>query len=144
MSVESGKALRELATAIKTTSFPSSAVEIHLRNSKAAADELKNIMENSSFPTRAELKEIVAILVIASVLTDIIKFVEKISVSVNELSQKAGFKDVTSTAAAALLHRGSVKPVGGDHVVIDIGKPVESVLVVEIVEIPTNSSEITK
>lgn len=143
MSLESGKALRELATAIKTTSFPSSAVEIHLRNSKAAADELKNIMENSSFPTKAELKEIAAILVIASVLTDIIKFVEKIAVSVNELSQKAGFTEVTSTAAQ-LLHRGSVKPVGGDHVVIDIGKPVESVVVVEIVEIPTNSSEMKK
>ncbi|KAH6762135.1 aluminum activated malate transporter family protein [Perilla frutescens var. hirtella] len=138
MSIESGKALKELAAAIKNTTFPSSAVEIHLHNSKAAADELKNIMENFPLPTKADLKEIVPILVIASVLIDIIKFVEKISVSVNELSRKAGFKELKSTAITndkQLLHRGTVKPVDDGVVVIDIVKPIDDQLAVDIVEI---------
>ncbi|KAG6430691.1 hypothetical protein SASPL_108763 [Salvia splendens] len=111
MSIESSKALRELAEAIKETRFPSAAVEIHLQNSKAAAEDLKKIMENSSLPTIAGLQEIVPILVITSVLIDIIKFVEKISTSVEELSQKAGFKQRNKQA--------QVKPVH-DHVVIDV------------------------
>ncbi|KAL1549258.1 aluminum-activated malate transporter 8-like [Salvia divinorum] len=111
MSIESSKVLRELAEAIKEMRFPSSAVEIHLQNSKAAAEDLKKIMENSSMPTKAGLQEIVPILVIASVLIDIIKFVEKISTSVEELSQKAGFKQKNNQA--------QVKPVH-DPVVIDV------------------------
>lgn len=89
MSRESSKGLKELAKAIKNMRFPSAAVEVHLQNSK----EVKNIMENySSFPTKPHLQEMVPILVVASVLIDITKFVEKIAVSVNDLSQKAGFK----------------------------------------------------
>ncbi|XP_057778324.1 aluminum-activated malate transporter 8-like isoform X2 [Salvia miltiorrhiza] len=117
MSMECGKALKELSTAIKSMWIPSSAVAVHLNNSKAAADELKNIMENySSLPSEADgLQEIVPILVVASILIDIIKFVEKIAVSVNELSQEAGFKQ------PQLLHRGIVKPINDDdQVVVEI------------------------
>ncbi|XP_047952728.1 aluminum-activated malate transporter 8-like, partial [Salvia hispanica] len=119
MSIESSKALRELAEAIKEMRFPSAAVEIHLQNSKAAAEDLKKIMENSSLPTIAGLQEIVPILVIASVLIDIIKFVEKISTSVDELSQKAGFKQRNKQAQV---------------------KPVHDQVVIDVVEIKTNDS----
>lgn len=112
MSRESSKGLKELAKAIKNMRFPSAAVEVHLQNSKAAADEVKNIMGN--YPTKPHLQEMVSILVVASVLIDITKFVEKISVSVNDLSQKAGFKKPDEAAA--------VKPVddGDAQVVVDI------------------------
>lgn len=128
MSTELSKALKELANAIKNMTFPSQAVEIHIQNSKAAADEVKNIMENSSFPSKAYLQEILPTLVVASVLIDIIKFVENISVSVNELSQKAGFKKPEGSIATSdrqqtqVLRRGVVKPVDDDEgqVVIDI------------------------
>ncbi|KAL1549257.1 aluminum-activated malate transporter 8-like [Salvia divinorum] len=117
MSLECGKALKEVSTSIKNISIPSSAVAVHLNNSKAAADELKNIMENySSSPNEADLQQIMPILVIASILIDIIKFVEKIAVSVSELAEKAGFKQ------AQLLHRGIVKPVNinDDQLVLEI------------------------
>ncbi|KAG6427586.1 hypothetical protein SASPL_111832 [Salvia splendens] len=120
MSMECGKALKEVSTSMKNMSIPSSSVALHLINSKAAADELKNIMENySSSPNEADLQRIMPMLVVASILIDIIKFVEKIVVSVNELAEKAGFKQVK------LLHRGIVKPVNND---------VDDQLVIEIVE----------
>ncbi|KAI3472082.1 hypothetical protein Pfo_029118 [Paulownia fortunei] len=125
MSTESGKALKELGSAIKNMTFPLSAAEIHIQNSKAAANDLKSILENSLLPTKADLQEIMPLLVIACVLIDIIKFVEKISVSVDELSQKAHFQKPKSTTTPGkqqqLLHRGIVKPVG-DHVVIEISE----------------------
>ncbi|XP_057780237.1 aluminum-activated malate transporter 8-like isoform X2 [Salvia miltiorrhiza] len=105
MSIEASKALRELGAALKEMRFPSSAVEIHLRNSKAAAEKLQNIMHNSSVPTKADFQHIVPTLVIASVLIDIIKFIDKTSSAVDELSQKAGFK---------------LKPVDHNQVVVDI------------------------
>ncbi|KAG8376813.1 hypothetical protein BUALT_Bualt09G0102900 [Buddleja alternifolia] len=125
MSRESGKSLKELSSSIKNMKFPSSAVETHAKNSKAAGDELNIILENSSLPTNADVHEIMPLLVVASVLIDIIKCVEKISSSVNELSQKARFKKTKSTAAIEkqqqLLHREIMKPVddinvdGDDH-----------------------------
>ncbi|KAK6147300.1 hypothetical protein DH2020_018212 [Rehmannia glutinosa] len=122
MCTESSKALKELSSAIKNMSFPLSSAEIHIQNSKAAANDLKNILENSSLPTKVDLQEIMPLLVITSVLIDIIKSVENISVSVDELSQKARFRKPKSTPGKQqhLLHRGIVKPVGDDHVVIEI------------------------
>ncbi|KAK4478794.1 hypothetical protein RD792_014293 [Penstemon davidsonii] len=130
LSMESGKALKELATAIKNMTYPSSAVQSHIENSKAAADDIKTILENSSLPTKADLQEIMPVLVTASVLIDNIKCVEKISVSILELSQKARFIGPKSTDGPEkqqqLLHRGIVKPVDDvignddDHVVIEI------------------------
>ncbi|KAK6152261.1 hypothetical protein DH2020_014896 [Rehmannia glutinosa] len=112
MSTESGKALKELSLAIKKMTCPSSA---HTQNYKAATDDLKNILQNSS--SKADLQEIMPLLVIASVLIDITTFVDKIALSVHELSQKACFRKPKSTA---ILHRGIIKPV--DHVVDVVGE----------------------
>ncbi|KAK4414765.1 Aluminum-activated malate transporter 8 [Sesamum alatum] len=90
MSTESGKALKELASAVKNMTFPSSTVEIHIRKSKHAASDLRSILENPS--KNIDLQEIMAVLVVASVLTDIIKCVEKLSVHVHQLGKKAGFQ----------------------------------------------------
>ncbi|KAK4432607.1 Aluminum-activated malate transporter 8 [Sesamum alatum] len=132
MSTESSKVLRELASAIKSMTFPSSGVETHTQNYKAAAADLKTILEASPLPTEAHLQEIMPALVVASVLLDIIKCIDKISLSVHELSRMARFKKPKSTATVVLekqqqqlLHRGIVKPIDDiadddNHVVIEV------------------------
>ncbi|KAK6126503.1 hypothetical protein DH2020_039737 [Rehmannia glutinosa] len=127
MSTESGKALKELSLAIKKMTCPSSSSSssssssAHTQNYRAATDDLKNILQNSS--SKADLQEIMPLLVIASVLIDITSFVDKIALSVHELSQKACFKKPKVTS---ILHRGIIKPV--DHVAdvvveVDGGSP---------------------
>ncbi|KAK4414766.1 Aluminum-activated malate transporter 8 [Sesamum alatum] len=127
MSMECSKVLKELSFAIKNMTFPSAAAKIHMQNSIATADEFKSIlMENSSLSTKTDVQELMSVLVTASVLIDIIKCVEKISVSVDELSQKAGFRQPKSLEKQqqTLLHRGIVKPVN-DHVVLEISETLE-------------------
>ncbi|KAK4478792.1 hypothetical protein RD792_014291 [Penstemon davidsonii] len=133
LSTESSKALRELSHSFKNMRFPSSAVQIYIRNSKATADYLKTTLENSSLPHKQNLQEIMQLIVISSSggAKDIIKCVEEISVSVHELSQMARFRDQKSTSTLdkeqkSLLRRGFVNVVdddigdGDDHAVIDI------------------------
>ncbi|XAR64759.1 hypothetical protein NMG60_11008573, partial [Bertholletia excelsa] len=90
MSSESGKALKELALAIKTTTHPSSA-DVHIHKTRAAADELKTALSSSS-ADRAHLLEIIPALAATSILSDIVQCVEQISESVHELSAQAHFK----------------------------------------------------
>ncbi|KAK6126476.1 hypothetical protein DH2020_039781 [Rehmannia glutinosa] len=96
MSTESGKALKELSFAIKKMTCPSSSSSAHTQNYRAATDDLKNILQNSS--SKADLQEIMPLLVIASVLIDITSFVDKIALSVHELSQKACFKSLKNNS----------------------------------------------
>ncbi|KAL0346980.1 UNVERIFIED_CONTAM: Aluminum-activated malate transporter 8 [Sesamum calycinum] len=121
MSIECSKALKELSSAVKNMTFPSPAANIHIQNSIATADDFKRILENSSLSTKTGLQEIMPVLVTASVLIDIIRCVEKISVSIDELSQKAGFRKPIKSLDKQLLHRGIVKPVN-DHVVLEISE----------------------
>lgn len=128
ISLESGKALKDLAAAIKNMVHPRD-VDTHLKNSKAAANELKSIIESSSSLAIEDLREIMPTLVVVSKLIDIIKYVEKISESIHELSEKAHFEKANSTITSReqqqtqLLHRGIVNPINGancDHVAIEI------------------------
>ncbi|KAK6130255.1 hypothetical protein DH2020_035996 [Rehmannia glutinosa] len=91
MCTETSKALKELSSAIKNMTYPLSSAEIYIQNSNAAANDLKSILETSSLPTKSDLQEIMPLLVITSLLIDIIKCVEKLSVSVDELSQRHVF-----------------------------------------------------
>ncbi|XP_057466883.1 aluminum-activated malate transporter 8-like [Actinidia eriantha] len=135
MSSEFGKALKELATAIKTMRNPSS-TSIHIENSKVAIDELKIAMD-VALKERFDLLKIVPAITVASILMDIFKSIEEISDSIHELSHQAQFKNVEKKLSLEklpqLLHRGSVKPVsdadadvdgggGGDgnHVIIEV------------------------
>ncbi|KAK4396593.1 Aluminum-activated malate transporter 8 [Sesamum angolense] len=123
MSIECSKALKELSSAVKNMTFPPPAAKIHIQNSIATADDFKRILENSSLSTKTGLQEIMPVLVTASVLIDIIRCVEKISVSIDQLSQKAGFRKPIKSLdkQQQLLHRGIVKPVI-DHVVLEISE----------------------
>ncbi|XP_057805284.1 aluminum-activated malate transporter 8-like [Salvia miltiorrhiza] len=129
MSTESGKALNEIATAIKKMRQPPQSAETHAQKAKSAADRLKTMLHNSSLPSKPDLQEMVPLLVIASVLIDIINCVDEIALSVRELSRKARFKNPKSIAEKQappqqqILHRGIVSPVDGDHVVVEIQPP---------------------
>ncbi|XP_052199533.1 aluminum-activated malate transporter 8-like [Diospyros lotus] len=137
MSLESSKALKELASSIKTMTHPSAA-DVHIENSKAAADELKEAIEAASRETSTLLEIIRA--VDASVPADIIKYVDKIGESVHELSHQGHFKKLEDQSTVSPekpqeLHRGTAKPDsevdgdgdGGDGVIITLdGTSLES------------------
>ncbi|XP_051149217.1 aluminum-activated malate transporter 8-like [Andrographis paniculata] len=112
ISKESGKAMKELSSSVKNMIYPSPRVSTHAINYRSALDELTTILENSTLPTKADLQDILPALVIASVLTDIVNFVDLIAVSVDELAQKAQFKKLpNSTAYKKQHHSVIVKPV---------------------------------
>ncbi|XP_059669583.1 aluminum-activated malate transporter 8-like [Cornus florida] len=126
MSSESGKALKELASAIKKMKNPSSA-NVHVQNSKIAVDELKSVLEAASVTQKEDVLEIIPAVTVASILMDITECVEKISESIHELSNLAHFNSVESIVSPEkpqlLLHRGTIKPFSdgdGDHVVITV------------------------
>ncbi|KAF2289614.1 hypothetical protein GH714_037521 [Hevea brasiliensis] len=127
MSEESGKALRSLASAIKTMKNPSPA-NIHLENSRTAINELKVAVKASSLE-QADLLAIVPVATVASTLIEIVKCVDKLSEAVHELANLAQFKPVEANVSPEkpqlLLHRGIVNPVldgdnDTDHIVITI------------------------
>ncbi|KAL0344838.1 UNVERIFIED_CONTAM: Aluminum-activated malate transporter 8 [Sesamum radiatum] len=125
MSTESGKALKALVAAMKSMTFPSSAVlESHAQNYKAAADELETILGISSLSTKANLQELMPVLVVASVLIDIIKSVEQISSSVHEISLMARFKkQEANPTLKEQQHRGNLKTI--DDINPDVSHVIE-------------------
>ncbi|KAG5556448.1 hypothetical protein RHGRI_006896 [Rhododendron griersonianum] len=127
MSLESGKALKELALAIKTFAPPSS-VDVYIESSKRAMDELKTVLEAVS-RKGDDLLGMIPSLNVSSILTDIVKCVEKIDESIHELSRQAQFKNAVvgtvSPAKPRLLHRGIVKLTNGhdgdgNHVIVSV------------------------
>ncbi|OVA07150.1 Aluminum-activated malate transporter [Macleaya cordata] len=92
MSLESSKALMELSSSIKTMTNPW-AVDAHLSNSKAAADDLKNALKTSKL-AKTDLLQIIPAATVTSLLVEILTCIEKIADSVNELSRLAKFKNV--------------------------------------------------
>ncbi|KAK4834153.1 hypothetical protein QYF36_017828 [Acer negundo] len=131
MSSESGKALKELASAIKTMSDdPFSSAIAYVESSKTAANELKIALESASL-NNVDIQAILPSATVASTLIEIVSCVEKIYEAVHELSNLAHFKKIKEANVSPelskqphnLLHRGSVNPVlDGDsnHVVITI------------------------
>ncbi|KAL6341994.1 hypothetical protein AAG906_038240 [Vitis piasezkii] len=91
MSTESGKALKELASAIKSMTKPCS-VDPHIVNSKIAAESLKSLLE-THFCEDVDLLELMPTAVVGSLLVEVITYVEEIAESVHELSSLAHFKD---------------------------------------------------
>ncbi|MBA0660607.1 hypothetical protein Goklo_012595 [Gossypium klotzschianum] len=142
MSSECGKALKALATSMKTMTDPSSA-NPHVENSKAAMEDLKFALKASSMEN-ADFLAIVPVATVGSVLVEITKCIQKISEAVHELSQRAHFsKTVEPTVSPEkpqqqqqLLHRGIVRPVPDTS---DDGNSDDVVITIE--EITTDSPE---
>ncbi|KAL9373921.1 hypothetical protein Peur_033541 [Populus x canadensis] len=122
MSAECGKALKSLASAIKTTTVPSSE-NVNVENSKTAVQDLKIALKAVSLEHDQDLLQILPDATVASILVEIVICVEKISESVHGLSNLAHFKSVEPTVSPEKPHRGSIKPVSegdSDHAVITI------------------------
>lgn len=131
MSAESSKALKALATSIKTMTDPSPAAS-HVEAAKDAVNHLKSALRDpaSMKNITLDLPAIVPAATVASILIEIVYCVEQITESVNELSDAAHFKKKVETTVSPetgkhLLHRGTVNPVfdgdgGSNHVVITI------------------------
>ncbi|KAL3610938.1 hypothetical protein D5086_001958 [Populus alba] len=100
LSIESGKALKELALAIKKN----------------------GIWED------IDLLKVIPGVTLASILIDVVTCTEKIAESIHELASKAQFKSVEPTLSTEKLHSGqiqsvkSVQMVNCSHVVINVGE----------------------
>ncbi|KAK8685652.1 hypothetical protein V6N13_041651 [Hibiscus sabdariffa] len=129
MSAECGKALKALATSMKTMTDPYSLAQSHVENSKVAMKDFKFALKAASLEN-ADLAAILPAATVGSILVEIVKCVEKISEAVHELSQVAHFEKKTVEATVSpekppqLLHRGIIQPVvdadSNDNVVITV------------------------
>ncbi|GMI95595.1 hypothetical protein like AT3G11680 [Hibiscus trionum] len=138
ISAECGKALKALATSMKTMTDPSSA-KPNVENSKAAMKDLKFALKAAS-TENADFLAIVPAATVGSVLVEIAKCVEKISEAVHELSERAHFSrtvepTVSPEKPPQLLHRGVIRPAS------DVTNDVHKNVVITIHEISTVSPE---
>lgn len=126
MSLECGKALKELSSAVRTMSQQSSA-DRHVSNSKAAAGNLESVLRSGFFEDADDLLAVIPAATVASLLIDVVCCTERISDAVNELASVANFESVKPTAVSpeqSLLE--GVKPVSEiecPHVVVRVGGP---------------------
>ncbi|KAL0691334.1 hypothetical protein Bca4012_091013 [Brassica carinata] len=136
MSREACEALKAIAKSIKTMKRDSVCVNAYIENSKNAIQNLRIALKTSSPETEKDLLEIIPGVTMASILIEIVNYVEKISEAVEEFTGLAHFKETPDPKVSPelgqhqLLHRGSVKPVlEGDseeennsspHVVINV------------------------
>ncbi|KAI3874552.1 hypothetical protein MKX03_004882 [Papaver bracteatum] len=113
MSMDTGKALRDLAQGIRTMTVPTAA-EIHIEISKAGEDDLKTTLKSAVLEDIDDLLDVIPVATVASLLVEIISCTEKIADAVNELARIVKFKTIDPTVTPEkphLLHRGSVQPV---------------------------------
>ncbi|KAF9598929.1 hypothetical protein IFM89_033127 [Coptis chinensis] len=130
MSSESGKALRELASGIRKMT-QTSACNIHVANSKTAANDLKSTLR-TALPANIDLSHIIPAATVATLLVEIVSCTEKLVDAVHELACLSGFKTLDPTVSPEkllqpqLLHRGTVNPLldtEGPHIFIDVCEP---------------------
>ncbi|KAM7255770.1 hypothetical protein ACFE04_011511 [Oxalis oulophora] len=100
MSSESGKALKELALAMKKMNQPSMA-NIHIENSKTAAKNLNSLLTSGIFDND-DILSVMPAATVASLLIDIVNCMEKIAVSVHELAKSAKFKPPSKSKSVPL------------------------------------------
>ncbi|XP_008450296.2 aluminum-activated malate transporter 2-like [Cucumis melo] len=101
MSTESGKALKDLASSIRTMTLPR-LPNPHIEKSKAAAKDLKAALKIRPCNSSIDLLEIVPMATVASLLIDSISCIEKIAESVGELASLANFKCLEVGKSASL------------------------------------------
>ncbi|XP_010510791.1 PREDICTED: aluminum-activated malate transporter 7-like [Camelina sativa] len=93
MSLESGKAMKEMSMSLKKMTKPSSC-DLHVQNARSACKSLTNLL-NSGILKEVEPLELISLLTAISLLIDIINLTEKILESLHELASAAKFKDKT-------------------------------------------------
>ncbi|KAF3439469.1 hypothetical protein FNV43_RR17747 [Rhamnella rubrinervis] len=93
MSMECGKALKELASAVRAMTKPSSA-DSHIAKSKAAAKSLRSSLQSGLWED-IDLLQVIPAVTVASLLLDVVNCTEKIVESVHELASLAHFESVS-------------------------------------------------
>ena len=127
MSLESGKALKELGLAIKAMTPPSSATP-HILKSKDVANNLKCLLQ-SGLCEEINLLEVIPAAAVASMLVDVVCCTEKIAESIYELASLAQFicvEPMVEVEKPKLLHQETIPPCCGmnePHHVITIDQP---------------------
>ncbi|KAM1040744.1 hypothetical protein TB2_029564 [Malus domestica] len=91
ISSECGKALKELASVIRKMT-ESSAAELHITNSKAAAEKLKSVIR-SSLCKHGDYLEIIQAGAVASLLFEVVKCTEEVADAAQKLASLAHFKN---------------------------------------------------
>ncbi|KAA8549957.1 hypothetical protein F0562_001635 [Nyssa sinensis] len=99
ISSESGKVLKELASAIKNLTLPSLA-DPHIAHSKVAAKNLKALLKTGLWED-SNVLEMIPAATVASLLIDVANCTEKIVEAVHELASLARFKRVQPTRIQA-------------------------------------------
>ncbi|CAN6692010.1 unnamed protein product [Malus baccata var. baccata] len=126
MSSESGKALKELAWALKTMTEPFSAASSHITKSRAAANNLKSMLRTNAAAVagvggdQVRLLDIVPAVTVASLLSEIVAYAEPIEKSIQKLAsfQHVQFKSAERKKPTALTScKTSSSNVGPHHVI---------------------------
>uniref|UniRef100_A0A7N0UZ22 Aluminum-activated malate transporter n=1 Tax=Kalanchoe fedtschenkoi TaxID=63787 RepID=A0A7N0UZ22_KALFE len=108
LSLECGKALKELSKCIKKMTKPSSVVARHISNAKAAAKTLKSLLKSDLWADM-ELLDIIPTATAASLLIDMLACTEQIYEAVQELASKANFKaEVEPTVSPEMRKQGQI------------------------------------
>ncbi|KAK3015367.1 hypothetical protein RJ639_006803 [Escallonia herrerae] len=106
MSLDSGKALKELALAVKTMTRPSSA-DSHVANLKTSTKNLRCLLK-CGLGNDTDLLKVIPVTTVASLLIDVAMSVEEITASVNELASLAHFKQKAKDTNLTLEKRHGV------------------------------------
>ncbi|EOA28707.1 hypothetical protein CARUB_v10024935mg [Capsella rubella] len=123
MSLESGKAMKEMSMSLKNMTKPSSC-ELHVQNARSACKSLTNLL-NSGILKEVEPLELISLLTAISLLIDIINLTEKILESLHELASAAKFKNKIErpnllpekTSAKSIVSVRPIKCHDDDHVI---------------------------
>ncbi|KAB5520146.1 hypothetical protein DKX38_024465 [Salix brachista] len=116
MSIESGKALNELALAIKIMVQPSSA-DSHIENAKSSAKKLKSLLKSGIWED-VDLLKVIPGVTVASILIDVVTCTEKIAESIHELASKAQFKSAEPPLSPEKLHSGQMQCAKSSQILI--------------------------
>ncbi|MCL7023326.1 hypothetical protein MKW94_018159 [Papaver nudicaule] len=114
ISIESGKGLQEISSAIKKMTYPFT-VSAHIMKAKNAADDLHTALEAVTLENTNILEDVMPAASVTSLLIEIIECTENIAESVNELACFAKFKGADTAMSPEkptrkLLRRGNIKP----------------------------------
>lgn len=87
LSMESGKALSELALAFRSMTMPSAAIKDHMTAASMASEQLMSLLEDHT-----DLKEVLHAASIVSMLAETVGCTREIVASIEELARLAGFR----------------------------------------------------
>ncbi|KAK9727059.1 hypothetical protein RND81_05G255300 [Saponaria officinalis] len=99
MSIEVGKALKELSSSIRKMSQPSKA-KSHIHNAKQATQSLNSILKSNDISKTFNLSDVTRVATVGSTLADVVTCTEQIAEAVQELASLAKFKSVADAKVA--------------------------------------------